>query len=963
MTSGCGSGIKINEPRIAVKNLETAKSSELEKILQGLPTAASYKEYREIPHDCPKYVTSELICIKVIGNVNVMGKISGASTSKHIVCDVCEIVISVNSWEQHVKGKRHNEQLSRQTRLEESSRRSLFVAGFPISTTSGELSEYFSKFANVSGLFMDKKSNKYAIVELNDIAGADRVFNLSHKFKNCWITVKRRSTKPKVNEKKNSKKNSQSPESKVDMKAIEQLLISSVDVESQFSTLIDAAGVTESETNEKLHICQKIENLMKEFFPDCQAIMYGSNVSFLGMIGCDMDVFLDLKIDVKPHDETNNNDEQTLTFLKDNLRNYRDCSHSDFLAQVGTLEAKNVVELLSFIIGKYFDGSYRICPIKSSRCPIVNFMYKSKCLCDLSIKNSLAVHNTLLIASYCKSDPRVHRVLFAIRVWAKQRNIVNSQCGRFSNYGITMLGLFYLQNCQPPVILTVEQLQTLAEVPIYCNGWECQFCIDKSKIPQTLNTQSAEDFTKQIENDERLSDFRTRTFNIQDPFELNFNLAANFAEQTVASWKEAISASYCLCSNLESWNKNDQEPWGLAKLLEYCDNSAKQSVVKQKKLVNITTKSPVEGSRDVAVENVLDTVEQHLNENNGSSQLKMHNNDTEENINIGERAQSTTSTSKDHSYECKELFSHVETRTKSTQGGDSNLEIIDTREDHDVFKISNVDVSQKQPLMSIELSSPSSNRSSRFHPYSNLIRDRPPLINTTLPSPPCNDLNCSLNAFNDNFHGVTPSKPKPSSIKAITKTFQIVTCSRFSICPCHSAAKQSAEVTDEIQMQHPLPPKSNDRLWTYDIMYKILTQALRLDCEKLTGLNEVTLEVNTQELILCKAFNNTWVGRKAARAATAINDFDPITSEGEVSNTLIKRFPPLTKDPLFICQCFLLCNDQQDQTTLDVRLELISTMNKEFVNFATFLKSFSQKMYKKLTTISILISEKFGSVT
>ncbi len=61
-------------------------------------------------------------------------------------------------------------------------------------------------------------------------------------------------------------------------------------------------------------------------------------------------------------------------------------------------------------------------------------------------------------------DPRIRPLMFAIRHWAKTKELAGNQNSgpRLTGYALTMMVFFYLQQVEPPVLLSVENMAQLA---------------------------------------------------------------------------------------------------------------------------------------------------------------------------------------------------------------------------------------------------------------------------------------------------------------------------------------------------------------------------------------------------------------------------------------------------------------------------------------------------------------------
>ena len=72
---------------------------------------------------------------------------------------------------------------------------------------------------------------------------------------------------------------------------------------------------------------------------------------------------------------------------------------------------------------------------------------------------SLAYANTKLIQFYMQLEPNLRRIIFTIRYWMKQKNLLASS--KLNSYTVTWLIIFYLQKKHIGYLPTVEFLANM----------------------------------------------------------------------------------------------------------------------------------------------------------------------------------------------------------------------------------------------------------------------------------------------------------------------------------------------------------------------------------------------------------------------------------------------------------------------------------------------------------------------
>ncbi|XP_070688136.1 terminal uridylyltransferase 4 [Pempheris klunzingeri] len=222
------------------------------------------------------------------------------------------------------------------------------------------------------------------------------------------------------------------------------------------------------------------------------------------------------------------------------------------------LNCKEIIEGLAKVLKKH-TGLRNILPITTAKVPIVKFEHRQSGLeGDISLYNTLAQHNTRMLATYAALDPRVQFLGYTMKVFAKRCDIGDASRGSLSSYAYILMVLYFLQQRQPPVIPVLQEIFDGKIVPQrMVDGWNAFFFDDLEDLRRLLselqpNTESVGElwlgllrfYTEEFDFKEHVISIRQRkrltTFEkqwtskciaIEDPFDLNHNLGAGVSRK------------------------------------------------------------------------------------------------------------------------------------------------------------------------------------------------------------------------------------------------------------------------------------------------------------------------------------------------------------------------------------------------------------------------------------------------
>uniref|UniRef100_A0A803TC33 Terminal uridylyl transferase 4 n=1 Tax=Anolis carolinensis TaxID=28377 RepID=A0A803TC33_ANOCA len=222
------------------------------------------------------------------------------------------------------------------------------------------------------------------------------------------------------------------------------------------------------------------------------------------------------------------------------------------------LNCKEIIENLAKVLKKH-PGLRNILPITTAKVPIVKFEHRRSGLeGDISLYNTLAQHNTRMLATYAAIDPRVQYLGYTMKVFAKRCDIGDASRGSLSSYAYILMVLYFLQQREPPVIPVLQEIFDGQQIPQrMVDGWNAFFFDDTEELKKRLpslgkNTESLGElwlgllrfYTEEFDFKEYVISIRQKklltTFEkqwtskciaIEDPFDLNHNLGAGVSRK------------------------------------------------------------------------------------------------------------------------------------------------------------------------------------------------------------------------------------------------------------------------------------------------------------------------------------------------------------------------------------------------------------------------------------------------
>lgn len=261
-------------------------------------------------------------------------------------------------------------------------------------------------------------------------------------------------------------------------------------------------------------------------------------------------------------------------------------------------EGGAMLDLVGSILRGCVPGVYRVQTVPSARRPVVKFCHRPSGLHgDVSLSNRLALHNSRFLSLCSELDGRVRPLVYTVRCWAQGRGLSGSG-PLLSNYALTLLVIYFLQTRDPPVLPTVSQLTQKAGEgeQVEVDGWDCSFPRDASRLEPSTNKEPLSSLLAQFFSCVSCWDLRGSLLslregqalpvagglpsnlweglrlgpmNLQDPFDLSHNVAANVTSRVAGRLQNCCRAAANYCRSLQYQRRSSRgRDWGLLPLVQ-----------------------------------------------------------------------------------------------------------------------------------------------------------------------------------------------------------------------------------------------------------------------------------------------------------------------------------------------------------------------------------------------------------
>ncbi|XP_048665734.1 poly(A) RNA polymerase, mitochondrial [Marmota marmota marmota] len=250
----------------------------------------------------------------------------------------------------------------------------------------------------------------------------------------------------------------------------------------------------------------------------------------------------------------------------------------------------------------------------------------------------IALKSSELLYIYGALDSRVRALVFSVRCWARAHSLTTSIPGAWiTNFSLTVMVIFFLQQRSPPILPTLDSLKTLADAEDKCiiEGNNCTFIRDLNKIKPSENTETLELLLKEFfeyfgnfafnKNSINIRQGREQNkpdsspLHIQNPFETSLNISKNVSQSQLQKFVDLARESAWILQeeDKDRPSPSSNQPWGLAALLL-------SSVTNSKSLAKKKNKRPA----SERIRSLLDSIKSNSTENattaNGKRTISTH---------------------------------------------------------------------------------------------------------------------------------------------------------------------------------------------------------------------------------------------------------------------------------------------------------------------------------------------------
>eukprot|EP00099_Drosophila_melanogaster_P006513 NP_001259129.1 mitochondrial poly(A) polymerase, isoform C [Drosophila melanogaster] len=270
----------------------------------------------------------------------------------------------------------------------------------------------------------------------------------------------------------------------VDQRHLLGLLRGAADIEEQVQQLYEHTRLNELGIRMRFLAALQVQQAIAGMFPAAQAQPFGSSVNGFGRMGCDLDLILRFDSDMGAKIPLEAAVPSRLVYhTKENLSN-------------GRSQTQRHMECFGDMLHLFLPGVCHVRRILQARVPIIKYHHEHLDLeVDLSMSNLTGFYMSELLYMFGEMDPRVRPLTFTIRRWAQTCGLTNPSPGRWiSNFSLTCLVMFFLQQLRQPILPTIGALAKAAEPGdsrVTEDGINCTFTRNVDRLGFRSRNQSS----------------------------------------------------------------------------------------------------------------------------------------------------------------------------------------------------------------------------------------------------------------------------------------------------------------------------------------------------------------------------------------------------------------------------------------------------------------------------------------
>ncbi|KAH8286664.1 hypothetical protein KR018_006491, partial [Drosophila ironensis] len=270
----------------------------------------------------------------------------------------------------------------------------------------------------------------------------------------------------------------------LESRQLQDLLRGAAGIEEQVQLLHEHTRLNGLGVRLRFLAALQVEQALAGMFPAARALPFGSSVNGFGRMGCDLDLILRFDSDTGGGQVGEAPEPSRLVYhTKENLSN-------------GRSQTQRHMEFFGDMLHLFLPGVCHVRRILQARVPIIKYHHEHLHLeVDLSMSNLTGFYMSELLYMFGELDPRVRPLTFSIRRWAQSCGLTNPSPGRWiSNFSLTCLVMFFLQQLRQPILPTIGALTKAAQpsdARVTEDGINCTFGRDLERIGFRSRNQSS----------------------------------------------------------------------------------------------------------------------------------------------------------------------------------------------------------------------------------------------------------------------------------------------------------------------------------------------------------------------------------------------------------------------------------------------------------------------------------------